>query len=111
MIFDQPTSISMIKIWNYGKNSNRGAKDFAVSTHLFWKKIEYKPCLDNSCLCNMEATKMQISLRVHFDQHRFCLFPRLFNTYEPRHEKTCLWDLQPGKTQTGLRSHRSQIEA
>ena len=32
MIFDQPTSISMIKIWNYSKNFNRGAKDFAVST-------------------------------------------------------------------------------
>ena len=30
MIFDQPTSVSMIKIWNYSKNANRGAKDFAV---------------------------------------------------------------------------------
>ena len=31
VIFDQPTSVSMIKIWNYSKNANRGAKDFAVS--------------------------------------------------------------------------------
>ena len=38
VIFDQPTSISMIKIWNYSKNFNRGAKDFAVSTAFFGQK-------------------------------------------------------------------------
>lgn len=31
VIFDQPTAVSMIKIWNYSKTANRGAKDIAVS--------------------------------------------------------------------------------
>ena len=31
IIFDQPTAVSMIKIWNYSKTANRGAKDIAVS--------------------------------------------------------------------------------
>lgn len=36
LIFDQPTAISMIKIWNYSKTANRGAKDFAVSVLLYF---------------------------------------------------------------------------
>lgn len=39
VIFDQPTAVSMIKIWNYSKTANRGAKDIAVSLLLAQSKV------------------------------------------------------------------------
>lgn len=39
VIFDQPTAVSMIKIWNYSKTANRGAKDIAVSLLLTQSKV------------------------------------------------------------------------